>query len=165
MDQESLKPLPDLTREYASSRLGLDVKKLFEMGNYRFVKLSKLRSWTRWKHCQDLARDEFEYNSGDLTDLEENLYFISHRWLTATHPDPDGTQLERVKHLQNDDALLFYDYCSLPQEERDATEQFVFDACLEKTQLHPPKNEGCYTRRQQLHDAILVPNGVLHLSV
>ena len=115
--------------ERSAARRGVNLKKAFEM-NYRLLKLNKVRQWTRMKRYQDLEVDEFEDDDGCLTDFEHHVYFISHRWLSSSHPDPEGTQLKRLKSLPDDHALIFYDYSSVPQELRDPTEQFVFHACL-----------------------------------
>lgn len=42
------------------------------------------------------------------------VLFVSHRWETSTHPDPEGRQLEKLKALK--DCYLIYDYTSFPQE-------------------------------------------------
>ncbi|RAK98189.1 uncharacterized protein BO80DRAFT_437280 [Aspergillus ibericus CBS 121593] len=155
---------------------------------YRLVRLSAIRKWTRWKRYQDLEPADYveyypirleldlgaafinpetgseEQLNVDANDAEgktrRKMYFISHRWLTQVHPDPDGTQLRRVQQLpprplghdsssigdagssststvaeatdpsaQHDPAsniLIFYDFCSLPQEPRTAEENDTF---------------------------------------
>ena len=42
------------------------------------------------------------------------VLFVSHRWESATHPDPDGRQLEKLKALK--DCYVVYDYTSFPQD-------------------------------------------------
>jgi len=42
------------------------------------------------------------------------VLFVSHRWETATHPDPDGRQLKKLKALK--DCYVIYDYTSFPQD-------------------------------------------------
>jgi hypothetical protein len=42
------------------------------------------------------------------------VLFVSHRWLSPTHPDPDGQQLEKLKALKG--CYLIYDYASFPQD-------------------------------------------------
>lgn len=42
------------------------------------------------------------------------VVFVSHRWLSRTHPDPDGRQFEKLKALK--ECYLIYDYASFPQE-------------------------------------------------
>lgn len=67
------------------------------------------------------------------------IIFISHRWITATHPDPSGNQLRelqaRVGQLLNADeeheeALVFYDYSSMVQQPRSEAEEADFQADL-----------------------------------
>jgi hypothetical protein len=49
--------------------------------------------------------------------------FVSHRWITPEHPDPDGAQLRELQMRLStlaesasiEDALVFYDYCSMVQ--------------------------------------------------
>jgi hypothetical protein len=42
------------------------------------------------------------------------VLFVSHRWESSTHPDPEGRQLEKLKALK--DCYLIYDYTSFPQD-------------------------------------------------
>jgi hypothetical protein len=42
------------------------------------------------------------------------VLFVSHRWMSSTHPDPDGRQLEKLKALKG--CYLIYDYASFPQD-------------------------------------------------
>lgn len=42
------------------------------------------------------------------------VLFVSHRWMSSTHPDPDGRQLEKLKALKA--CYLIYDYASFPQD-------------------------------------------------
>lgn len=42
------------------------------------------------------------------------VLFVSHRWMSLTHPDPDGRQLENLKALKA--CYLIYDYASFPQD-------------------------------------------------
>ncbi|PYI05118.1 hypothetical protein BO78DRAFT_387993 [Aspergillus sclerotiicarbonarius CBS 121057] len=94
---------------------------------YRMVRLSAIKQWTRWKRYQDLEPHEYvkyypirqELGSGEAfkdpqtgatgqskvdskdgqAEAKKKLYFISHRWLNPDHPDPEGTQLQRVQRL------------------------------------------------------------------
>ncbi len=68
------------------------------------------------------------------------LVFVSHRWITPEHPDPDGTQLRelqrRLKTLGEADksfrdALVFYDYSSMLQRPRTAQEDAFFHRDLD----------------------------------
>jgi len=44
----------------------------------------------------------------------EPVLFISHRWMSKTHPDPDGQQLRKLKALRG--CYVIYDYSSFPQD-------------------------------------------------
>jgi hypothetical protein len=44
------------------------------------------------------------------------ILFVSHRWESVAHPDPEGRQLGKLKALEN--CWLIYDYSSFPQEPR-----------------------------------------------
>lgn len=96
---------------------------------YRMVRLSAVRDWSQWKRYQELQPNEYinyypirqELGSGEAfedpgsdatepqaktewkddgqAEAKKKLYFISHRWLTPVHPDPEGTQLRRVQNL------------------------------------------------------------------
>jgi hypothetical protein len=68
-------------------------------------------------------------------DDERPLVFVSHRWITATHPDPDGVQflelLRRLKdllaeHPELAECGVFYDYWSMPQQPRSPEETEIF---------------------------------------
>ncbi|KAH6641067.1 hypothetical protein F5144DRAFT_545173 [Chaetomium tenue] len=107
---------------------------LLDLFSYRFVKLSKVREWSKFKRCQDLERDEYklQLELKDIAADESHFYFISHRWNTPEHPDPDGAQLSRIKGLGDEEALLFYDYCALPQRPRDETQQWLFSRMVKE---------------------------------
>jgi hypothetical protein len=42
------------------------------------------------------------------------VLFISHRWTSSSHPDPDGKQLDKLKALES--CYIIYDYSSFPQD-------------------------------------------------
>jgi hypothetical protein len=50
----------------------------------------------------------------DSSPFSAPLLFISHRWQSTTHPDPNGDTLSRLQELG--DAFLIFDYSSFPQE-------------------------------------------------
>ena len=87
----------------------------------------------------DLGRDAADYTPPRVgvtsQGLPEKIVFVSHRWITNEHPDPHGVQLREVQRrltvLREEDktldaALLFYDYCSMPQQPRTTQEEFDF---------------------------------------
>jgi len=49
----------------------------------------------------------------DSSAFRAPVLFISHRWMSAGHPDPDGATLARL--LEIGDAYLIIDYCAFPQ--------------------------------------------------
>lgn len=56
------------------------------------------------------------------------VLFISHRWETEAYPDPDGSQLRRLRALK--DCFIVYDYTSFPQPPRTELEQGDFEEIL-----------------------------------
>lgn len=63
------------------------------------------------------------------------IVFVSHRWITREHPDPDGIQLQelqrRIEALKErdvsyDNALFFFDYSSMLQRPRTHAEDAEF---------------------------------------
>jgi hypothetical protein len=42
-------------------------------------------------------------------------YFVSHRWLTQEHPDPDGLHAGLLRTVIQPSDLCWIDYCCLPQ--------------------------------------------------
>ena len=73
-------------------------------------------------------------STADISPLTR-IVFVSHRWITEVHPDPNGIQLQelhrRLEALgQQDtsfkDALIFYDYSSMLQSPRTAEEDRQF---------------------------------------
>jgi hypothetical protein len=69
--------------------------------------------------------DILEKNLEAMNDaISATRVFVSHRWVTPEHPDPDSVQLQEIKErittlAETDpsflDALIFYDYCSIIQ--------------------------------------------------
>lgn len=71
----------------------------------------------------------------EILDKDPNgpKYFVSHRWLSPTHPDPQGKHLALLKeHARNHtDAFYWVDYSCLPQS-RNADDQDLFSKTLPK---------------------------------
>ncbi|HEX7334299.1 MAG TPA: hypothetical protein VF290_22560 [Pyrinomonadaceae bacterium] len=63
------------------------------------------------------------------TPKPEPVLFISHRWLSKTHPDPDGQQLRNLKALK--DCYLIYDYSSFPQDTSIPAAQLALNQVLD----------------------------------
>jgi hypothetical protein len=110
-----------------------------------FLKAGTIKKWDRFAKFQDIggsdfvrigaaraeSRVTFQAGLGSHT-LDSNflgsgvVHFISHRWLSPTHPDPGGVQLAQLKQGLPDDALVWCDYSCLPQEPRTPSEDEVF---------------------------------------
>jgi len=56
------------------------------------------------------------------------VLFISHRWESASHPDPAGSQLRKLRALK--DCFIVYDYSSFPQQPRSDQEETDFRTIL-----------------------------------
>lgn len=75
-----------------------------------------------------------EFNKAKLTkDPAGPKYFVSHRWLSPQHPDPEGRHLKLLqKHArQHPDAFYWVDYSCLPQS-RDTDDENLFSRTLPK---------------------------------
>lgn len=75
--------------------------------------------------------------------LPQNVYYVSHRWITGDHPDPCGAQLSELKRrlgelisgvARGNDALVFYDYCSIPQRPHNEADKIAFHRDLDGLQ-------------------------------
>jgi hypothetical protein len=87
-----------------------------------------------------IAWAEHELASASKADLEtlrgylaspepEPALFISHRWESRRHPDPEGRQLEKLKALKN--CYLIYDYTSFPQDTKTPEGQRILREVLD----------------------------------
>lgn len=102
----------------------------------RMVRADVLLSWDRWKESRSLGPAEYVECSGATgVPSPHKLVFVSHRWISAGHPDPGGEQLaelqRRLRALARGEngttsLLVFYDYCSLPQRPRTPDEESGF---------------------------------------
>src|SRR6266446_3971888 len=101
----------------------------------RLIKCSSLISWTILKEYRELHPSEYFEWSEDVEILPAKTLFVSHRWITPEHPDPEGIQLrelqERLKLLAEQDkshihSVVFYDYSSMLQRPWTAEEDGVF---------------------------------------
>jgi hypothetical protein len=75
-----------------------------------------------------------EFNKAKLEkDPAGSKYFVSHRWLSPHHPDPDGRHLTLLQEHagQHRDAFYWLDYSCLPQS-RDADNANLFSRTLPK---------------------------------
>jgi hypothetical protein len=68
----------------------------------KMVKAESLMSWRRLKESRTLDASEYvECPWVDGIPSPYKLVFVSHRWITAEHPDPNGSQLMELKHRLN----------------------------------------------------------------
>jgi hypothetical protein len=99
----------------------------------KFIRLSTLRRHPRLPRFQDVQRELVDYREieafalqgalslwgGDDVFSDSPCVFVSHRWQSPTHPDPDGAQtatiLDRLNQVDEPEVYLWIDYCCLPQ--------------------------------------------------
>jgi hypothetical protein len=106
----------------------------------KLVHASELSDWSRFPRYQDVVGTSYrdylrrsEQERARLDEVRSSRYghpvlFVSHRWAARDHPDPDGRQLRRLRHLR--DCFIIYDYCSFPQEPRSPDEEEQLQAIL-----------------------------------
>lgn len=90
------------------------------------VKVAALQEWCRTDQLlprRQLLRPGEFLGPLSLSSRRSKRFIISHAWLSAEHPDPNGTQLrDMVSVLEQigakPDDLVFYDYCCLFQEDK-----------------------------------------------
>ena len=103
----------------------------------RLVKCNSLKSWTSLKEYRRLKSTEYvDWKAHrKLSPPNNKVIFVSHRWITPEHPDPDGSQLRELQRrldvLKDKDktletAVLFYDYSSTLQRPRSTREEALF---------------------------------------
>jgi hypothetical protein len=105
----------------------------------------------RWIHLtyRDAARrvnaeriEELRHRLDAMSDLERQtieevttsryaqpVLFISHRWEHEDHPDPSGSQLQKLRALN--DCFIIYDYTSFPQPPRSDQAEADFKQILD----------------------------------
>jgi hypothetical protein len=65
-------------------------------------------------------------------DQVREKHFISYRWLSPAHPDPDGRQLKLLHRHVNPDAYYWIDYACLPQPPMDEADEALFRESLSR---------------------------------
>ena len=98
----------------------------------RLIPPEVLSGWTAFRRYQDLDPAEFRaWTPGD----DRPMICVSHRWISPSHPDPDGVQMQelhqRLRTLIAADpelatAGVFLDYASMPQSPRSPAEEADF---------------------------------------
>jgi hypothetical protein len=79
--------------------------------------------------AQYKAEQAAQLRQGAPPDAIDPVLFISHRWLSAAHPDPEGHQLQQLQALTG--CYLIYDYASFPQDMSRPGAQAELDRVLE----------------------------------
>lgn len=107
----------------------------------KMIKRSSLMSWAALRRCQELdSSDYVEWSAGEKQEQSQKLICISHRWIASDHPDPEGEQLRELQQRLDtlitqdqtlENALIFYDYCSMYQRPRTANEEAIFRQDIE----------------------------------
>jgi hypothetical protein len=112
-----------------------------DMSGVKFLRGEYFRENDRFIRFQEVPEKYLTRDSRDY-------YFISHRWLSLEHPDPNRTQFALVSgYLQNlkEEVLqtwgFWYDYSCIPQRDvsgqRSAEEERQFQAALKVMHLLP----------------------------
>jgi hypothetical protein len=91
------------------------------LNDFKFISGARLLELPRFPACREIAPELRRY-----ADLDGNQYFLSHRWLSADHPDPDGKQLALLRAQIDPRAHYWVDYTSLPQKPRSPEEETLF---------------------------------------
>lgn len=84
-----------------------------------FIPARTLRYWKRFRPFEQIRNDLCRLPVGAVPT------FISHRWLTRAHPDPDGEQYALVAQYPMQDEYIWYDYSCMPQSELNAYNKSV----------------------------------------
>lgn len=99
----------------------------------KMVRAQAILNWQALKHYRELHPSEYiewDYHSDSLPSIPSIC--VSHRWVSARHPDPNGAQLrelqQRITSLiqSGEQYVIFYDYCSMPQAPRSTEEEQIF---------------------------------------
>jgi hypothetical protein len=101
----------------------------------KFIKLSALRQHPRLPRFQDVRRDLVDYREieafalqgavpvwgGDDVFSDSPCVFVSHRWQSPTHPDPDGAQKATIVDRLNQVDLRFRGFGGSREDKRSRT--------------------------------------------
>jgi hypothetical protein len=99
----------------------------------RMIRAQALFHWRALKPYRELDPSEYlewDYHSESVPPIPSLC--VSHRWGSASHPDPKRTQLfelqQRLASLvqSGEQYVIFYDYCSMPQAPRSPAEEQIF---------------------------------------
>lgn len=111
------------------------------------AKLATLFTFVEWKYvCElgyfpmwdDVPIDKFHKISPAVgVDDHLSFVFVSHRWLSPDHPDPNRTQLQALKEMmQEGNKYIWYDFSCMPQKKpRSEANQEIFGNQLKELHL------------------------------
>lgn len=113
----------------------------FLMNGIKFLNGRYFKENKTFNRFQEIPEIYFNQNC-------KNYYFISHRWLNSTNPDPDGDQFvfiktyfDNLKPEVQDSWGFWYDYSCLPQKDNSGTlssaEEIKFQSALKLMHLLP----------------------------
>ena len=88
---------------------------------FLFIKGSDLLSFRVFPSFQDILPHLVPYGA-----IRGDRIFLSHRWLTPTHPDPLGYQLALLKARIDPQAYYWVDFSCLPQKPRTDPDETLF---------------------------------------
>jgi hypothetical protein len=90
--------------------------------DFPLLRGADLQSFTRFPPYQEVAS-----HLRPVGELRGELcHFLSHRWLSPEHPDPDGKQLALLRQRMGPHDWCWVDYTCLPQRPRTPEEEALF---------------------------------------
>jgi hypothetical protein len=89
---------------------------------YRALTPQYFLDFNELQRCQDIPDRYFRLVSPATT------IFVSHRWASLSHPDPDGTQFQTIQRFlqKHPSKLLWYDFSCLPQPPLTTSDRSLF---------------------------------------
>lgn len=86
--------------------------------------LDSIRQWLK-----ELPQEDLDIvNEIKTSRFSYPVLFISHRWESIVHPDPEGHQYRKLSKLQN--CFMIYDYSSFPQRITNESEKAALENIL-----------------------------------
>lgn len=73
---------------------------------------------------------EIEDKLIDFDKITTKCCFVSHRWLSFEHPDPDGSKMKLLSNTIEDNFYYWIDYSCLPQYPRSKNQKILFERSL-----------------------------------
>jgi hypothetical protein len=92
-----------------------------QVNKFLFIKGSDLLSFRQFPPFQEILPKLVP-----LEKIRGDRFFLSHRWLSPTHPDPLGYQLTLLRESINAEAFYWVDFSCLPQKPRTLDEETLF---------------------------------------